>query len=169
MAVAASLTDYTTYSEVRAAIGVSVDEVPDATLALPMYAEALLMDLEEIDTVNDLPGDFATVAAKDIAARTDTEQKFFAAVGLYAPYSVVKLMASSLPLFSVKSLTDGKAGFSRDSTAPYKEALKAAVVQGEWFKNQLARRYAAFRNSSVNPILPQLISIASPSTDPITG
>ena len=35
------ITEYTTYDDVRAALGVSVDDLEDSTLALDLYADML--------------------------------------------------------------------------------------------------------------------------------
>ena len=47
------ITDYAAYDEIRAVLGVSDEELEDATLALPMYEKLLNMEL--LDISEDLP------------------------------------------------------------------------------------------------------------------
>jgi hypothetical protein len=165
--MAAVLVDYTSYAEVRAVLGVSEDEISDATLALPIYAESVQIELEEVGA--EIPADFAAVVAIDEGTRTDAQNKFYAAVGLFAAYAVAVQLGSSLPLFAPKSITDGKAGFARDSSSPYKEALKAAKASYERFRGLLDSRYAAYKNASVGVVVLPFLSVVSPSTDPVAG
>lgn len=102
---------YTTSNEIRAALGVSTTELPDSTLVLPMY-----------DTVADLAVDEVHSKLEDLfeatvvlPTPTATEQKFIDVVKLYVTYALAKHLLSSLPLFSVQRLTDGKAEFQRQT------------------------------------------------------
>jgi len=165
--VAASLVDYTSYDEVRAALGVSEEELADTTLALPLYAESLLIELEEISS--GIPADFAIVSAIATGARSDTENKFFAAVGLFSAYAAASQLGSSLPLFAPKSITDGKAGFARDAGSPFRDTIKSVKANYERFRSLLASRYATYKNASVTAVVLPFLSVISPSTDPVTG
>ena len=165
--MAAALTDYTSYAEVRAVLGVSEEELSDATLSLSLYAESAQIEMEEISST--LPADFAVVSAITEAERTSIESKFFAAVGLFTAYAVAAQLGSSLPLFAPKSLTDGKAGFSRDANAPFKETLKGVKTSYERFRSLLASRYETYKGASIAPTVLQFLSVISPSTDPVVG
>lgn len=108
-----SVLDYTTYAEIRAALGVSATELPDTVLAVPMYATLLDLDLESVSANGGIPALYATVAAD--TSRTAQEQRFYDLTRLFASYSLAKNLLSSLPLFSVQSLTDGRAEFHRQA------------------------------------------------------
>lgn len=104
-----SLLDYTTYAEVRAILGVSTTELPDQTLGLNLYAvEAELLLTDIYDTLPDL---FATIKLKPTP--TATEAKLEKLVSLYYSYAVAKQLLTSLPMFSVQTLEDGRASFTR--------------------------------------------------------
>src|SRR5258706_8040490 len=116
-----ALTDYTSYAEVRAVLGVAEDEIDDATLGLGVYSLNLLAELEDI--ADALPEDYAIVLAITGGDRTEVQRKLYNAVQLFAPYAVGKQLASSLPIFSPHAITDGKSGFTRYSDSPYKTAI----------------------------------------------
>lgn len=161
------LTDYTTYAEVRAALGTNVEEIDDPTLALPMYERGLVADLEDIKSA--LPGDYTTVAAIDEGARTVAQQAFYTAVQLFAPYSVAAQLASSLPLFSPKQVSDGKAGFSRYADSPYKTAIENAKKLFDRYRARLADKYAAMQSTTDTLGLRPFFSTVSPTVDPVVG
>jgi hypothetical protein len=164
--VLAPITEYTTPSEVRAVLGVNVDELPDATLALPMYARALQAALEGIAV--DLPTDYATIAAKVEGDRTVPEQRVFDTAALYATYQIAVQLASSLPIFSPKQITDGKSGFSRYADSPYKEAVREARAKYEEYAKLLGTHYGAF-NGTGTTVTRSYFSGAQPTSDPVTG
>lgn len=163
----AALTTYTTYAEIRAALGVSDDEIEDDTLALDLYSSALTADLK--DVASGIPTQFETIANMTEDARTETQQDFFEATRLFATYSVAKQLASGLPLFSPKDMTDGKASFSRFADSPYRETIKRINEQFDRMRNRLANLYAEVQSSSTTPVTFNFFTAVSPATDPVTG
>lgn len=110
------LTYYTSYDEVRAALGVSSTELTDLRLALPIYAVQLEYDLEAINPL--VITQFQRIHDIDPpSGRTTLEAKFFATARLFSAYAVAKHLLVSLPMFSVEKLEDGKAGFTRFNDA----------------------------------------------------
>jgi hypothetical protein len=162
-----ALTDYTTYVEVRATLGVSDKELTDVTLSLDMYGHALVADLEDIGL--NLPTDFATVLGMNEDERTGAQQRFYSAVRLFSPYAVAVQLASSLPLFAPKSLTDGKAGFSRDANSPYKTAIENARQQFDRNRQRLADRYGDFVGGATAAEIRPYFTVVTPAIDPVTG
>lgn len=162
-----AITDYTTYAEVRAVLGVSVDEIDDATLALDIYAHSLVAELEDV-SVN-LPADFDAILEIGDDERTAVQTRFYNAVRLFAAYCVGNQLASSLPLFSPKSLTDGKAGFARHSDSPYKHAIEECRAAYERYLDRLKSRYAELTSSSSSAPLRPFMAASSPTSDPVTG
>jgi hypothetical protein len=111
------ITTYTTYAEIRSALGVGPEELADETIALPLYEHALDEELYSIDL--NLPTTFQAIADLDQSSWTVAQARFYGAVCMFAVYAVaVKL--SGLPLFAPKDITDGKASVSRDAGAPHK-------------------------------------------------
>jgi hypothetical protein len=161
------LTDFTTYDEVRASLGTNPDELADVTLALPLYARGLVADLEDIAAL--LPTDYATVLAINEGTRTAKEQALVDAVQLFAPYSVAAQLSSSLPLFSPKQVTDGKAGFSRYADSPYKTSIDNAKKMFDRFRARLVVKYADYKSASSTAIVRPYGGGVSPTSDPVTG
>jgi hypothetical protein len=158
------ITDFTTYEEVRAALGVSSEELEDTTLALDLYGLNLSVELSEIG---------ATLAAEFLALTAPTagaEQNFVDAVKLFAPYAIARQVLPALPLLAPKSITDGKASITRDSSAPFKETALRVQTDYERFKKWLADRYSDFKGASApaTPVRP-FMAVVTPATDPVTG
>jgi len=106
-----SLLDYTSYAEIRAVLGVSATELSDATLALTQYATVATLELEDVNL--GIPALYTTIATD--SSKTATEQRFYDLVRLFVAYAVAQNLLTSLPLFSVQRLTDGKAEFQRQA------------------------------------------------------
>ncbi len=164
------LTDYTSYAEVRAALGTNVDEVDDATLGLDVYLLGLEADLANAGVLavvgSDLVADYATAAAKPTP--TALETALVSAVKLFAPYSVAMILASGLPVFSPKSITGEKIGFIRQ-TDSYKEAVAQCMTL---FSRRLAAlqvAYGNYKNKVLNLVPRTYFAVGQPSTDPVTG
>lgn len=161
----APITDYTTYAEVRSALGVPVDELADPTLALNMYALALDAALKRISAA--LPADYQAIKIKTEETRTAPESDVLNAVQLFAVYQVATEL-TGLPLFSPKQVTDGKAGFSRYADSPYKEAAKQARLKFDLYQTALMNFYATFKSSSA-PVARNWMGGGAPATDPVLG
>lgn len=107
------LSSYTTPSEVRAALGVSTTELPDVTVNLQIYDTLAVLSME--DANSNIPTKYLALKAQVSPALTSAEQRFLDITHLFVTYSTAKEMLVSLPLFSVQALTDGKAGFDRQT------------------------------------------------------
>lgn len=102
---------YTTYDEVRATLGVSDEELEDTTLELPVWSTNLDFALEEVSS--ELVATYTAISDKPTNDRTAAESKLYAATRLYATYIVADDLLKSLPMFSFKRVTDGKAEAER--------------------------------------------------------
>jgi hypothetical protein len=162
-----ALTDYTSYDEVRAVLGVSVDEIDDVTLGLGVYSLNLLAELEDI--ADALPEDYAIVLAVDGGSRTEKQRKLYNAVQLFAPYAAGKQLASSLPIFSPKAITDGKSGFTRYSDSPYKQSIAECLKQYSANRQRLIDAYASFKDTSAALSPRPYLTVSVPTTNPVTG
>jgi hypothetical protein len=102
------LTDYTTYDEIRAVLGVSQIELPDATLALPLYDRLLTEELLSISS--GLKSQYTTIAAiLPESSRTALQQTYYEIVQLFSAYSTARYLLSSLQYFAANKITDGRA------------------------------------------------------------
>lgn len=162
-----ALTDYTTYAEVRAVLGVSTTELPDSILALSIYAMQATLALEDVYV--DIPTDYATISA--LPSKTVPQQRFVDLVKLYVPYRVAKELLTSLPMFSVKQLSDGRAEFQRqaDVFADVRDGVDAAISS---LRYRLAAAYKSlFPLNGVTVTAPTLtVTLATGlATNPVTG
>ena len=109
------LTDFASYDEVRSVLGVSATELADTVLTQPQWGTLATIDLEDVNL--GIPAIYVTISALASNIRTAQQQRFYELVRLFASYSCAKTLLSSLPLFSVRSLTDGRAEFTRHEDA----------------------------------------------------
>lgn len=107
------LIQFTDFGSIRALLGVSDDELSDDVLILPVYENQLRVKLSALSA--SLVGDYLTTATLTAPASLDSD--FLRSVQLFSSYSVALHLAKSLPMFAPKTLTDGKASFTRFSEA----------------------------------------------------
>ena len=162
-----TLSTYTTPETVRAVLGVSKTELTDATLDLPIWLITVEHNLEAVS--EGIVEEFAVVEAVPPASRDVKQKKFYELVQLYAPYSLAKELLVSLPLFSVKSLTDGKAEFQRQDNVfeDVKDGVDAALTS---LKYRLLAAYESLTSATptARPTFSTIVS--SPlGTDPVTN
>lgn len=161
------LTDFTTYDEIRAVLGVSDEEIENATLALPMYATELEFAL--IDIGEDVITEYETIAAIAEGSRTTVQQRYYNVVRLFSSYVVAKSLLTSLPMFGFKSVGDGKADTERFDKW---EDVKAGVEAG--YTSLLARLKALLQQLDPTyappaPVVRNFIVAATLASDPVTS
>ncbi len=163
------LTPYTTSEQVRAVFGVTEEELTDATLDLPLYESGLRNELAAIGA--SCAADYKTVADIATASLTTVQQNFIDAVVLFAPVAVGSMLAQSLPLLVVKSVTDGKAGIIRHSDSPFEGVINACRKNYERYRQGLGKAYAAYKVQVAPFVLLTPITFvgAAPSSDPVTN
>jgi hypothetical protein len=98
---------------VRAALGVSEEELSDETLGLAIFSTELDEDLLTVHE-SVLP---TWQALPDVDTQDADEKRFAALVGLYATYSVANHLINSSPNFSFLKVADGRASAERASDA----------------------------------------------------
>lgn len=135
-----ALTTYTTYDEVRATLGVSKTELADTVLSLTQWDMLVTLGLEDVNL--DIPTLYATVAALPTISRSSTEQRFYDLTRLYACYALALNLLVSLPMFSVKSLTDGRAEFDRQNDV-HKDVREGVTATHSIIRLKLSASYVA--------------------------
>lgn len=158
------LTDYTTYDDVRAALGVSDDDLPDAVLSLPLYSAVLTQEFEDID----LDVEATYLETEALVSPTAQDVRFLKACELFATYAVAKQLTAALPLFAAKQVTDGKAQISRFDN-PYKDVVTQVIAQYEKARARLVAAFTDVTAGTATIIAKSYFGIISPSTDPVTG
>lgn len=135
-----ALIDYTTYDEVRATLGVSGTELPDTVLSQEQWALLLKFNLEDVST--DLPTSYTTISALPSGSRSAAEQRVYELVRLFASYTTANTLLTSLSMFSVERLTDGRAEFQRVND-PYTDTREAVKAMLATIRKKLAAAYLA--------------------------
>lgn len=162
------LTDYTTYDDIRAALGVAKGEITDATLSLELYANGLRGELMAVNRL--LPAQYNSLPS-DASTLTEDQVDFRVATRTFATYAVAKHLTVSLPLFSPKDIGDGKALIGRYSFDPYKPVISGILAKYDEAKAGLVQAYSVlFTLAASGPVfLVGGFVVASPSVDPVTG
>lgn len=123
---ASSLTQFTSYDEIRAVLGVAPEELEDFTLALPIHLRQLQFELSDFSDT--LESTYLSIAAS--SSRTSAQQKLYDVIQVFAPYSVAKSLLTSVPLFAPRRITDGRADVERvvDPFMDVREGVDAAYA-----------------------------------------
>jgi hypothetical protein len=161
-----ALTDYTTYAEVRAVLGVDEDELKDEVISLDVFSFGLTADLKDINAT--LPTQFATVSNKTEADRSEVEQQFFEVTKSFATYAAAKQLLSGLPMFGPKDISDSKTLASRFSDSPYKETANRVEKLYELNRARLVVAFGAV-TVAVDKVQRKLVVVSNPSIDRVTG
>jgi hypothetical protein len=160
------ITDLTTYPDVRAVLGVSDEEIEDVELALSIWSTNMTLRLL------DLTPTFETLydGIKDTAegSRTPIQQRFYITSNLYAAYLVADDLLTSLPMFSFKSITDGKAETERfDRWEDVRDGVKLGLGG---IRARLLLMLQTLEGTPVPTVsLPGLIAGVPLGFDPVTG
>ena len=158
------LTDYTAYADIRAALGISDEDLDDATLALPLYGDYLTQELEDISLT--LPETYSTIKAN--GTPSPAELRFLKTCNLFATFAVAKQLTAALPLFAAKQVTDGKAAVQRFDT-PYRDTIKNVLEQYDKQRTRLIASLDSIGRSTKAAVTPVYFAAVSPAYDPVTG
>lgn len=163
-----ALIDYISFDDVRAALGVSLDEISDTTLSLDLYDFNLVSELESVSLT--LIADYAVQKESAPDTWSAIQKRFHQAVRMFSAYAVAKQATVSLPMFSPKEQTDGKASLVRFSQDPYKATIAAVLAQYEQTKARLEAAYGAVTSVGTPATIKRpYFVVASPSYDPVLG
>lgn len=161
-----ALTDYTTYDEVRAVLGVAEEELEDEVLALPLYATELEESIYAL--APGLPAAYVAIKAEPLP--TPDQARFLRLMSVWASYTVGVHLLGALSMFAPKTIESDKDKQERVQD-PYlwlRGQLPAAA--GTYASRILALYLILFPGAPV-PIATAQINVvnAGLATDPITG
>ena len=158
------LTAYTTYADIRAALGVEDEELSDSTLALQLYEDALDADLDDISAT--LRDTYVTVSA--VETPSTAQKRFLSCTRSFAVYAVARTLLTSAPLFAQQSVEDGEAKQGR-FVNPFREVAKR--VEGEYalWQGRLEAALTALGQAASAPISRTYASAVAPASNPVTG
>lgn len=162
------LTDFCSLDDIRAALGVSKDELEDATLSLEVYRSNLELELLDVDlTLVERYEPFIEAEVEDLQP---VERRFVQAVRLFATYVVARHLTTALPLFSPKDITDGKASVSRYADSPYKGVIADIKAFCEKYRSWTVDALAALNSATATPEpVRSFMRVTAPARDPVTG
>lgn len=152
------------YDSVRALLGVSSKELPDSVLSDPLYANRLKLELVDIDQA--IEDKYATAQGET----SEAAKSFVAAFDIFVVCAMGLFCLPALPMFSPKSVTDGKASFSRYSDSPYRETVSKLEAEYDKYRKELVDALAVYDGGSASDYAPLTFAVvSSPSYDPVTG
>lgn len=159
-----ALSPFTTYADVRAACGVTEEEVPDSVLGLQLYELTLRRDLRAVSST--LVTDFSVWAAD---GATDAQRAAASSASLFATYSVARTLSVGLPLAAPKDIGDGKATLARFADAPYRAVIERVQAEYEKALSELRSAIEALSGSATSVSYSSGFRVSSPSFDPAVG
>lgn len=158
---------FTSYPDIRAALGVSEFELGDETLSLAVWSQHLEEDLNEVSPLL-LPTWDAL--DPDSSQLSPDELRFKKLMGLFVTYAVAYRLTDSAEVFSFLKLADGRATAER---VPEAFSVLRANIQAMLNRIRallLAALSAIDPNAPVPPsITASLIGSTGLATDPVTG
>jgi hypothetical protein len=159
------ITDYTTTNEIRALLGVSTDELEDATILQPVYTTILSESLYDIDPGLDPTFQAAIVLEPPSAAQT----RFMNVASTYACYIVAQALLGSAPVFAPKRIKDDQTETDRVLN-PF-AALQNSVQFGlGYLKPKVVLTYEAVTTVVLIPTPIKSPAMLAPiGYDPVTG
>lgn len=160
------ITNYTTYNDVRALLGITEEEASDDVLSLQLYRDVLDADLYDIDDLGGVSTLF--VSTQQVATPSADEERFLAAVRVFASYSVAKQLTASLPMFSPKEIEDGKARLQRFDN-PYRDTIMKTNEGFEKWRNRLIAAFEKLGSSAAVSVTRPYFRAVAAGSDPITG
>ena len=161
-----TVTDYTTYNDVRAALGLDETELEDATLALTTYASVLQRTLRgTVDSSNkSLYTYYDEISA--IADPTDEQDTLLGLIKEFSTYTVAVACLPGLSLMAKKTESDGKATITRFSAeATFKDVANNVTQKWVDIKNEILTSLGVV--ITYNAITPLLR--VEPDTDLVTN
>ncbi len=150
------------YDDVRAVLGLPIDELSDATLALEVYKDCLGLALE--GTAGIYPTGEAEETLDEIFDRLATTDSMYSSIRLFALYTVADCVANALPMIGVKTKSDGKSTVIRHSAESVYLSTQARI------KKLLNRSRISINDLFGNTTTSfDSLTVVVPATDPVTG
>lgn len=160
------LTDYTTFADIRAALGVSEEELDDATLELDLHLTLLEDGVDQLSPT--LLADWAALPSPD--TQSADQLKFAALFKLYCTYAVAFNLLNSAELFGFLKVADGRASTERVPEA-YKSLRLGVTGMYQRVKARMLAAYLVLVPAAVvaTPVITSLVSSVGIAADPVTN
>lgn len=159
-----TLTAFTSYDNVRAALGVTTKDLPDGTLGLSYYEDSLAEGLDDVHT--SLVNAFEEAASAD--PQSDAQSRLVRSARLYATIVVAKAALPALRLAAPQQVTDGKAGMTRFND-PFIELERRIDDNCSRAKTKLDAALQEVLKAGSSRAARVWFSVINPDSDPVTG
>lgn len=165
------LAPYTSTNDVRALLGVSVAELSDTVLNLPVYEISLRRRLRGLWAAGDLVALFTTINALPVGGRTEEQTALHEAVYHYSSVAAAVQAGLSLALVAPKRITDDKSGVERFSDSPYRDVLDRLESELSGAKGALLEALAILIAEPLPPDTLDTVHFVAVKRgyDPVTG
>ena len=152
---------------IRSVLGIDdIELLEDTVIESEVYELRLEESLADIHT--ELLSDFNTL--KVLASPTTDEAAVVRGVKLYSVYAIADMLCDSLPIFSPRTIGDGKAFKTRYSNDPYKATMERIKVAADSYKSKMIAAYNTYKGTSiVTGSIPVPIGNAVPDIDIVTN
>jgi len=164
-----AITDYTTYADIRAVLGVDETELEDTTIGLQTYENTLTLALSATSGVLAPSTQSRNLAEQytyidGLTSPTDDETKMKLTIEMFACYTVAAGLASSLSMFAPKTQSEGKALLTRFSG----QNTYLTVQKNIWsILGQIKSDFSDLFGETVEDI--PYVRVVEPATDLVTG
>lgn len=159
-----SIVDYTTYADVRAALGVSAKELPDETIALDLYSSNLELELYDLDST--AQASYNTLVTKTTPSAA--ESRFVAAAKFFAIYCVARHLTTTMPIFAPRQISDGKASVVRFDNL-YRDTIASVNQMYDLSRNRLTDALGAIGTTVATKVSLNYLGVVTPDYDPVTN
>ena len=159
-----ALTAYTSYADVRAALGVSQKDLSDETLGLPYYEDSLVEGLDSVHSSLIPAFDESTATDPQTPAQSRLTRSFRVLATLITARAAIPALRMAAP----QQVTDGKAAFTRfnDPLAELSRALDEKYNQARVRAEEALAQLTTSNSSTVPRVW---FSAVTPGSDPVTG
>lgn len=159
-----AITSYTTAASIRAVLGISEPEIPDATIALAIYEVMLKEDLREMNV--SLRADFLALTPP----LSDDETRFSELMQTYCAYQVASQLMGALPLFAPKKIEDASTKLERYED-PFENLRTSILASLSYLRGVLLAAYEVVEPGEVAPAATVRVLVVNVGlgVDPITG
>lgn len=168
MGASMTISTYTTPANIRSVLGVDDDELPDATVLLAVYEDALTLALTTVyqqDPSQDVEALYTTASV----GTTKQEKLFCAALRQFVTYYVASRLCSSLPLFTTQAVGDSKDSMERFATNPYRDTITSVKTNLNESRGNLVTLMGALLASSTPVVVSRpYFSVVAPDRDMVT-
>jgi len=152
------------YDDIRALLGLPIDELNDDVLALTVYKNYLGLALNGITGTYPLLDPAGDRTLIEIFAAIEDTDPMYSVIQMFATYTVADCIAGNLPMIGIKTKTDGKSVVTRHSP----ESVYLHTINN--IREGLSKYVGMIKDLfevTVEEI--DLMTTAAPVVDPVTG